>query len=164
MTDWRVLKVKTGSEVAVAQSLDVPAYLPRRAERYFNRRQRKVKVRRVVAFPGYLFVRAETPQHLRRHKDAFGWLRTNDRSIATLNKREFDQLIELEKEMLTLGFLPVPRSAKRLHLGDVVEINEGHVLEGFRGVVKKITGGRLKLDLSDRHFDVEVGMEHVAAA
>lgn len=164
---WHILQVASGFEVEVAQSLRAPAYVPRKAISFYNRRKR-VNVRRVVpALPGFIFVQSAAPQTVKfpPRPEIFGFMRNGNRTFSVLQPRAFEALVELEKELLgvTDAALGVKGDTITVKPGDAVTAETG-VFAGNRMVVKEIRGDRLLVELVEASLRIELQAEQVRAA
>ena len=139
---WFILRIRTGFEEAVAAKCQGQTYVPRRAVRWFDRRNRANRVRLEVAFPGYLFAQGMNYEGVRipPSRLVFGVLRDAYGAPIALCEREFERLKALEQELLrvkpewqvTLG-----SAARAMVLDDVC----------IEGVVREIRGRDLAIEM-----------------
>lgn len=143
---WHILQVASGFEAEVAKSFNAPAYVPRKAISYYNRRMR-IKVRRVVpALPSYVFVRAEAPQTVvyPPRPEIFGFMRNGNRTFSVLHPKSFEILLRLEQELLGV-------TDAQLGLQNDT-------------IMEEIRGDKLLAELVEASFCAEVPTEQLAVA
>lgn len=138
---WYILRVVSGTEVSVAQRLGLPAYVPFRLNRSFNRRHRRVVKRLLPALPGMVFVRTPDPRSpLIFLPGVLGWMRDGTRSFIALTEQDFRDMRHLEMTTWRSRVAPAERPVHKV--GDRVQFPTDHVFGGKTAVIERLKGNR----------------------
>ncbi len=161
---WAVGWVQTGHEIAVAGRLrrqGVDCYCP--SYEVLSRRGRHRRASRTVkaGYPGYIFVDYESvvdEEKIRNTLD-FHHFRRNHGKVSLLPDSVIDDIRVLERQGV---FLPtsVESLVSRFIVGDRVQVPRG-VFGGWRGFVKEVIKGRVKVDRGDFKHPVEFADLHL---
>lgn len=163
---WHILRVKPGREDAVAALCGAPAYVPRHRVEKFNRKMRKV-VRYVTALlPGFVFVLIRAPSDMRwlPENEAFGFLRNGDKTPATLTKKAFDLLKQVEADARAQILETVAQIKKRPFpkVGEKVHVSMALFGDAVDALVEEIKGNKLLVRTLRSNLRVETTLDKLA--
>lgn len=161
---WAVGWVQTGHEIAVARRLrreGAETYCPRYecvTRRGAHRRPSKTVK---AGYPGYIFVDYESivDEEQIRDMPKFRYFLRNEGKVSLLPDSVIEGFRALERQGV---FLPtsVEAMVSRFIVGDRVKIPQG-IFGGWRGFVKEVVKGRVKVDRGDFKHPVEFADLHL---
>jgi transcription antitermination factor NusG len=154
---WHILRVKPGTETAVAQMSGVPAYVPHRRVVSFNRKMRKVVSSLRAMLPGVVFLKLRAPSDLKLFAPSkvVGFLRNGDMSPAVLTEKAFRALVEVEKEVMAVPERKEAPKEIAVKVGDTVGVRMALFSDAVRALVEEVKGNSVLLRVLKSNLRVE---------
>ena len=141
---WSIGCVRTGSELSLAERLfscGVGNYVPMGKTRVRRARRRSKSTLSVPAFPGYMFLSAETvTDRIYDEPGFYGFIRLNGERYH-LSSDAVDQIRTMEARGMFDSRHP---GRPEFTIGEILRVKEG-VFAGYTGVVERVRGAHVWL-------------------